>query len=288
MNSKKYLVVALAVAVVALVLFAVFFLTAPAINTLTVAGFQSATATPRATTAPSGDVIPLKPLTDLKSLNATVKLNVNGLMKGKRAQGDLTALLTTNDQKKSQITVSGSLLGDIAAQVGGSLVGLFTPKQADVFKVPEGTFVTVSGLFPICIKPNAPEATAALEQLSPQGLMTMLTSSEVARGKFVGDETLNGRAVKHYVMDGDEFLKAAQTSKNENLRKFGEALWSAEDADLYVDAQGGYPVSFRGSYSGTFEAIGFEGDFDVQIDLTGVNQNTAINLPSSCNNPISQ
>lgn len=70
MNSKKYLVVALAVAVVALMLFAVFFLTAPAINTLTVAGFQSATATPRATTAPSGDVIPLKPLTDLKSLNA--------------------------------------------------------------------------------------------------------------------------------------------------------------------------------------------------------------------------
>jgi hypothetical protein len=34
---------------------------------------------------------------------------VNGLINGERAQGDLNAVLTTNDQGKSRITVTGDL-----------------------------------------------------------------------------------------------------------------------------------------------------------------------------------
>lgn len=286
-NRNQFVVLGIAVVLVAAVLFMAINIVTPTLNFSPLMALQSATATPVAT-APTGDVIPIKPLTDLKSLSATVNLSVNGLLEDKRTVGDLQALITTNDQNKSQITVSGSLLGQIAAQVGGSLVGLFTPKKADVFKVPEGTFVTVDGFLPICIKPKAQDATKALEQLSPAGLMTMLTNNDVARGEFVGDEMLNGVAVKHYVIDGEEFLAAAQKSSNENLRTFGESLWSAKDADLYIDAKGGHPVAFRGSYSGEFEPIKFQGDFDVAIDLTSVNQNTSINLPSSCNNPISQ
>ena len=239
-------------------------------------------------TPPPGDVIPLEPIAGLTSLNATVKLDVNGLINGKRAQGDLNALLTTNDQKKSKVTVSGSLLGDIAAQVGGSLVGLFTPSKVDLYKVPDGAYVVVNGLFPVCVKPDAAEATEALDELSPSSMLNMLTSSDVARGKFVGDETLNGVPVKHYVIDGDTFLTAAQNSTDPKLKEFGEALWSAEDADLYVDAKGGYPVAFRGNFSGAFEPLKFEGDFGVDIELTGVNTNTRVDLPSSCNKPISR
>jgi hypothetical protein len=286
-SNKQFLGIVIAIVIAAALLFAVFSAFAPGINTMALGALQAATATPPPT-IPPGEVIPLKPLSDLESLNATVKLNVNGLMNGKRVAGDLNAVLTANDQNQSQITVTGSLLGDVAAQVGGSLVGLFTPKQADVYKVPQGTFVTVNGLFPVCVKPNAPKATAALDELSPQGLMTMLTAGDAARGEFVGDETLNGTPVKHYRIDGEAFLAAAQKSSNENLRTFAESIWRAEDADLYVDANSGYPVSFRGSYSGTFEPLKFEGDFDVQIDLTGVNTNTSITLPTSCNNPISQ
>ena len=132
------------------------------------------------------------------------------------------------------------------------------------------------------------ESSRREEQLSPQGLMTMLTSSDVARGKLVGEETLDGTAVKHYLIDGPAFLKAAQRSTDPNVRSFGEALQSAEDADLYVDSAGGYPVAFRGSYSGAFEPLKFDGDFSVQIELTGVNENTPVNLPSACNNPISR
>jgi hypothetical protein len=99
---------------------------------------------------------------------------------------------------------------------------------------------------------------------------------------------LNGRAVKHYVIDGNAFLAAAQQSADPNVRTFGQALRSAQDADLDVDAQGGYPVAFRGSYSGTFDPLKFDGDFSVQIDLTGVNTNTPVNLPPACNNPISR
>jgi hypothetical protein len=72
------------------------------------------------------------------------------------------------------------------------------------------------------------------------------------------------------------------------LKAFGDALWSAEDADLYVDAKGGYPLAFRGCYSGSYEPLKFEGDFDVQIELTGINTNTSVELPASCNKPISR
>ena len=224
----------------------------------------------------------------LNSLNATVKLDVNGKIDGKKTKGDLNALLASNDQKKSKVTVSGSLLGPIAAQVGGSVLGMFTPSKVDLYKVPAGAYIAVNSLVPICVKPDTSDATAALDELSPSSMMNMLTGSDVARGKFVGDEKLsNGTPVKHYVIDGDAFLAAAQKSSDPKLQAFGEALWSADDIDLYVDATGGYPVAFRGNFSGAFEPLKFEGDLGVQIELTGVNTNPKVELPSSCNKPIS-
>jgi hypothetical protein len=239
-------------------------------------------------TLPSDPVIPLQSIADLDSLNATIKLDVNGLIDGERTQGDLTGLLTMDDQNRSRITVSGGLLGDLAAKVGGSMIGLFTPSKVDLYKTPEGAYIVVNGLVPICIKPKALNATAAVDEMSPQGMLSMLTSSDVARGKLVGEETLNGARVKHYVIDGDAFLAAAQKSTDEKLRSFGESLWSADDAHVYVDTKTGYPVAFRGSYSGAFEPLKFEGDFSVDLALTGVNTNSPVNLPSACNKPISQ
>ena len=209
-------------------------------------------------------------------------------MNGKPVQGDLNANLTTNNQKKSQIVVTGDLLGDAVVQIGGSAVSLFRPSQATVYTMPDGTYIVLKGLFDVCIKPKDSKATETMAQLSPQGLMTMLTSSDVARGKLVGEETLNGTTVEHYVIDGPAFLAAAQQSADPNVRTFGEALRSAEDADLYVDSAGGYPVAFRGSYTGAFDPLKFDGDFSVQIELTGVNENTPVSLPSACNNPISR
>jgi hypothetical protein len=276
-TTNKVLSIGVAIVLIGFVLFLAFSAATPALSAL-----LAATSTP-----PPGEIIPLKPITDLTSLNATVKIDVNGLINGKRAQGDLNAVLTTNDQNKSQITVTGSLLGDITAQVGGSLVGLFTPSKVDIYKVPTGTYIVINGLFPICVKTETAKTTEPLDDMSPQSLLSMLTSSDVARGKLVGEETLNGVAVKHYVLDGDAFLAAAQNSSDAKLKAFGEALWSAEDADLYV-AKGGYPVAFNGSYSGEYEPLKFEGDFDVQIELTGINTNTPVNLPASCNKPISR
>ena len=239
-------------------------------------------------TALPGESIPLKSIKDLKSLNATIKISANGLIDGQRVQGDLNGVLTSSGEN-SQVTVSGSLLGQITAQVGGSLVGLFTPSKVDLYKTPDGAYVVVNGLFPVCVKPKAAQSTAALDDMSPQSMLDLFTDSDVARGKFAGDEKLNGIPVKHYVLDGNAFLAGAKTSTNPNLKAFGEALWSAEDADLYVDAKGGYPVAFNGSFSGVYEPLGFEGDFDVQIQLTGVNNaNSSVKLPSACNNPISQ
>ena len=234
----------------------------------------------------SGDLIPLKSIADLSSLDATVALNVNGLINGQRAQGSLNGLVTITE-KRSKVTVLGSLLGEVAAQVGGSLVGLFTPSTVDLYKVPEGAYVVVNGFFPVCVKPNAPKAIAVLDELSPQSLLIMLTSSDVAYGKLAGPGMLNGRPVRHYVIDGQTFLAAAQKSSDPQLRTFSEGLWSAEDADLHVDAEGGYPVAFSGSYSGAYEPLKFTGFFDVQIELTAVNANTPVELPASCNDPIS-
>ena len=246
----------------------------------------TATAVKKASSA--GDSIPIKPLADLSSLNATVTINADGTLNGKQTQGELVAELTTNDQKESMIVVTGSLLGDVIAQVGGAAVSLFRPSKVTVYNVPEGTYVVVSGLFDVCVKPKDPKAAEALDQLSPQSLMNVLANNDVARGKLVGEKTVNGKAAKHYVIDGKSFLAAAQKSSDPNVRSFGKFLRSAQDADLYVDAKGGYPLSYRGGYNGTLDALKFDGDFDVQIDLTGVNANTPINLPGACDNPISQ
>jgi hypothetical protein len=173
-------------------------------------------------------------------------------------------------------------------QIGGSVVSLFRPSQATVYTMPDGTYIVLKGLFDVCIRPKDAKATETMDQLSPQGLMTMLTGSDVAFGKLVGEEMLNGTTVEHYVINGPAFLAAAQQSSDPNVRTFGEALRSADDADLYVDSAGGYPVAFRGSYTGAFDPLKFDGDFSVQIDLTGVNQNTPVSLPSACNNPISR
>ena len=244
--------------------------------------------TPTATANPAGEIIPLKPLTDLSSLDATVKISANGKLNGKPVQGDLNAKLATNNQKKSQIVVTGDLLGDAVVQIGGSAVSLFRPSQATVYTMPDGTYIVLKGLFDVCIKPKDSKATETMDQLSPQSLMAILTSSDVARGKLVGEETLNGTTVEHYVIDGPAFLAAAQQSADPTVRTFGEALQSADDADLYVDSAGGYPVAFRGSYTGAFEPLKFDGDFSVQIDLTDVNANTPVSLPAACNNPISR
>ncbi len=233
----------------------------------------------------SADFIPLRPIADLNSLDATVLLTVNGLINGQRTQGTLNGLLGMNGPK-SKVTVSGSLLGEIAAQVGGSLVGLFTPSTVDLYKVPEGAYIVINGFFPVCVKPDAPKATV-LDEMSPQNLLIMLTSSDVAIGTLAGQETINGRPVWHYIIDGETFLAAAKQSSDPQLRAFGEGLWSAEDADLYVDAEGGYPVAFRGSYSGAYEPLKFTGFFDVNIELTAVNAGTVVELPASCDDPIS-
>src|SRR4030067_707584 len=236
-KTNQVLSVGVAMVLIAFVLFLVLSAAAPALS-------ATRSALVASSPPPPGDVIPLKPITGLTSLNATVKIDVNGLINGKRAQGDLNVVLTRNDQKKSQVSVTGSLLGDIAAQVGGSLVGLFAPSKVDIYKVPEGTYIVINGLFPVCVKPAAPKATAALDEMSPQSLLSMLTSGDVARGKLVGQEPLNGVPVKHYLINGDAFLAAAQKSSDPKLRAFGEALWSAGDADLYGAAKGGYPVAF--------------------------------------------
>lgn len=236
---------------------------------------------------PVGDPIPLKSLSGLTSLDATVNITANGMLNDQRVRGDLTATVSTNNQGSSKIVVTGPLLGDIVAQVGGSAMSLFTPSSVEIYKVPQGTYIVVDSLFDVCIKPKAANSTEAVEQMNPQKLMDMFTSKDVARGTFAGNETLKGAAVKHYVIDGPTFLAAAQKSKDPILSSFGKSLWSAKNADLYLSSAG-YPVAFQGGYSGLFDPLKFQGDFDVQIEVTGINQNTPIKLPASCNNPISQ
>ena len=283
MKTRKSALV-VGIAVTGIILLLALGVAAPAFSKSNMFALLAATGTP---TPPAGDVIPLKSISGLTSLNASVKIGANGLINDQRTQGDLTAELTTSDQG-SKITVTGPLLGDITAQVGGSLVGLFTPSSVDIYKVPQGNYIVVNSLIPVCIKPSSPKATAAFDELSPQNLLGMFTNSDVARGKLVDKMTVNGLPVNHYAINGEAFLAAAQKSQDEKLKAFGDALWKARDADLYVDAEGGYPLAFSGSYSGSYDPLKFQGDFDVQIELTGINQDTTVKLPASCNKPIIQ
>src|SRR5512138_996414 len=105
-TANRYLAAVIALGVITAVLVLAAGLAAPALSTglRTARLAQAGTATPL-----PGDVIPLKPVTNLTSLNATVTMDVNGLIDGKRTQGTLTGLVAMNDQGKSQVTVSGSL-----------------------------------------------------------------------------------------------------------------------------------------------------------------------------------
>lgn len=235
-------------------------------------------------TTPS-EPIPLQGIEHLDSFEAVVALTVNGLTGERRAQGDLRGAMIVNGPW-SKATVAGSLLGEIAAQIGGALIGLFTPASVDLYKTPDSAYIVISEPFAMCIKPNAPKAIAVLDELSPESLLLLLTGSDVARGRLVGELTLHGRRVQHYVIDGDAFVQAARRSADPRLRAFGDGLWSAGDADLFVDAVAAFPVAFHGTYRGAFEPLRFKGEFEVQIELTGVNTNTPVVLPVSCNDPV--
>lgn len=212
-------------------------------------------------------------------------LSVNGLINGERAQDSLNGLLTI-DGPRSRVRVAGNLLGEIAAQIGGAVVGLFTPQSVDFYKMPDGLYVAINGFLPICVRPQSEKVRAIVEDISPAGLLSMLTSPEVARGTYAGEGTLNGRAVKHYIIDGAAFLAAAQASSDPKLRAFGAGLWWAGDNDLYVDKQGGYPVAFRGDYRGAYAPLKFQGDFEFEIHLTSVGEEKPVRLPAPCADPI--
>lgn len=243
--------------------------------------------TPFQAEADTGDLIPISPLTDLSSLDATVHLSADGTVDGEPTQGDLTVELSSNDQSTSRIDITGSLLRDVVAQVGGKAVSLFRPKSVSIYTMPEGTFAVVTGLLDVCVKLEDSEATEALEQLSPQFLLSTLTSSDVARGTFVGDETLDGVPVKQYVINGESFLAAAQGSSDPNVSLFAQSLRTATDADLSVAADGGYPVAYRGGFGGTFEPLEFDGDLTLEVEVTSINSDTPVTLPVACDKPIS-
>jgi hypothetical protein len=235
---------------------------------------------------PAGETIPLSSLADLASLEATATIEADGTLDGKPMQGDLTATLITDAQGSSQVDITGSLLGPVTAQIGGKLVGLFRPKKVTVYSVPDGTYVVVSGLTSLCVKLGDPAATEALAQLSPQGLMATLTSSDVARGTLVGEETIDGMPVSHWVIDGEAFLAGASASSDPTVVTFAQALTQAADADLYVATDSGFPVSYRGSFSGAYAPLALEGDFSVAVDLTGIDTDPTVTLPGSCDRPI--
>lgn len=243
--------------------------------------------TPFQAEADTGDLIPISPLTDLSSLDATVHLSADGTVDGEPTQGDLTVELSSNDQNTSRIDITGSLLRDVVAQVGGKAVSLFRPRSVSIYTMPEGTFAVVTGLLDVCVKLEDSEATEALEQLSPQFLLSTLTSSDVARGTFVGDETLDGVPVKQYVINGESFLAAAQGSSDPNVSLFAQSLRTATDADLSVAADGGYPVAYRGGFGGTFEPLEFDGDLTLEVEVTSINSDTPVTLPVACDKPIS-
>jgi hypothetical protein len=229
--------------------------------------------------------ITLSALADVSSLDATVTITADGTLGGQAMSGDLTADLSSNDQAHSRIDITGSLLGPVASKVGGTAVDLFRPDSVSVVTT-DGTYIVVSGFTDLCVKPSDPSSTAALTQLSPQGLMTTLTSSDQPIGRYVGDETLDGQAVRHYVIDGEAFLAAAAASTDPTVQRFAASLTNATDADLYVAADTGYPVSYAGAFSGFYEPLELAGDFSVKIDVTGIDTNPDISLPGACDLPI--
>lgn len=226
--------------------------------------------------------IPITSLGELTSLEATVELTAQGSLKGKDMSGGLSVDLVGDEQQQYRIDIRGDLLGPIAAQVGGRLVGLFRPKAVSVYVVEEGNYIVVSGLTDVCVRTEDTATTEALSQLSPRTLMTILTDSDVAQGTLAGAETLDGQTVDRYVIDGPTFLAAAQASSDPAVQAFGQSLRGATDAQLSIDTQSGYPVRYEGGFSGAYAPLELDGDFSVRVDLTKVGTDQTVTLPKAC------
>ncbi len=231
--------------------------------------------------------IPLASLGDMSSLEASASLSATGSLNGKEMSGDLMVQFLGDEQQQYRIDITGDLLGPITAQVGGKLTRFFRPKQVSVYVVEDGNYIVASGLTDVCIKTEDAAATDALSQLSPRTLMAILTDSDVAKGSFVGAESLDCTPVDHYVIAGTTFLAAARASTHPAVQTFGEALRSATDADIYIDTETGYPVRYEGAFSGE-HPMGLDGDFSVRIDLTKVGTDKTVILPKVCDKPISR
>jgi hypothetical protein len=134
--------------------------------------------------------ITLSALADVSSLDATVTISADGSLGGQAMAGDLTAVLSSNDQAQSRIDITGDLLGPVATKVGGSVVGLFRPSKVSVLTT-DSTYIVVSGLTDICVKPSDPSSTAALPA-QPAGPDHAHGHEPI--GRYVGDG-LNGQAV---------------------------------------------------------------------------------------------
>lgn len=281
----RNLVAGLVVVVLAALTYLAFDFARPGAGQPTFASWFAQTKTP---VPPIGAPIPMKPLTDLTSFESSVRLDVNGLIEGERTQGDLTAQVVVAEKTRSRVTVSGSLLGPIAARVGGSLVRLVTPTSVDLYKLPDGVFITVGGFLPVCVKPSALNAADTLDELSPQNLLALLTHPDVARGKFVSEGEINGVKARRYVIDGDAFLAAAQASEDAKLSAFAKNLWTADDIYVWVDSATDYPIALKGSFTGAFEPLAFEGDIAIDLALTNINSAAKVTLPAACNRPIVQ
>ena len=112
-RTNRRLAFAFVLGVIATVLALVIGIAAPAFSagTPTVLGAPAATPTAVPVKTAADGSIPLKSIEGLTSLNATVTIDVNGQVNGKRTQGTLVAQVTTNDQGKSQVTVIGQPAG---------------------------------------------------------------------------------------------------------------------------------------------------------------------------------
>jgi hypothetical protein len=224
----------------------------------------------------------------LQTALTTVSLRLDGKSAdGKWLAGDLKVTRLSADQLKQTSTVMTGTLTSRTLVYMTKQTGDFELRQMGIYRLSTGAYYMVeyvrsSGMG--CMPLQHESEDPFLYHSTPPDTL-LLTTQKNLYGTWLGDETLNGIAVRHYAIDAEASNAAALRNEEWDTRELARVL-KLTGGDLYLAAQGDYLVRFSAGYAGKLEQYGFDGKARLEFDLTRPQPGASVNviLPLSCAN----
>ncbi len=239
-----------------------------------------------------GKLVPIKikPLSDTYPVINSLRLQFEIAQDGKSVgtgsggiavKGNVFAKIDVNNQKEQRrTTLGGSLLVQQLKE------GYPPGTQVSVLNFGSDAYVLLEADKATCQKSDDDGFTKQIDSLrenfdkAVNELVTALSQSKTPIASLVGDETVNGIDVQHYVVDS-----ASPTGKPflEGLNKNGDQFKQAR-VDVWTATEGSYLVKLELKGTGKTQLTGasVDGKLSFSVSYSDINKKVEITLPKSC------